>query len=303
MVKTLKQLQDVLGDFQDTRGAERAAARPARRAGRRARRPGRADRARRRSSRRSPPPSRRRATTSPAASRRSPRPTSGRWCATPSRSGRREDRRHLLDQGRRGEDLGGRQPRHARRPRRAAHADLGPRPAGRRLVPVPHQAEGQGRGEGADPRQGRPAVRDEGHRRRGPRPAARGLLLPPPRHRARQAQEAARAPHARCSTSSTTTTTSRSSTARPSISLVSESIFSAADLLLVPIVPSTLSVRTFEQLQGFLASAGESAPGRARVPLDGRPPQEAPPRADGVAAAHAAGGGRRPRSRRPAWSS
>ena len=39
----------------------------------------------------------------------------------------------------------------------------------------------------------------------------------------------------------------------PSISLVSESVFSAADLLLVPIVPSTLSVRTFEQLQGFLA--------------------------------------------------
>jgi len=46
----------------------------------------------------------------------------------------------------------------------------------------------------------------------------------------------------------------------PSISLVSESVFSAADLLLVPIVPSTLSVRTFEQLQGFLASAGEPTP-------------------------------------------
>jgi cellulose biosynthesis protein BcsQ len=41
----------------------------------------------------------------------------------------------------------------------------------------------------------------------------------------------------------------------PSISLVSESVFSAADLLLVPIVPSTLSLRTFEQLQGFLANA------------------------------------------------
>ncbi len=34
----------------------------------------------------------------------------------------------------------------------------------------------------------------------------------------------------------------------PSISLVSESVFTAADLLLVPLVPSTLSVRTFEQL-------------------------------------------------------
>jgi chromosome partitioning protein len=46
----------------------------------------------------------------------------------------------------------------------------------------------------------------------------------------------------------------------PSISLVSESIFTAADLLLVPIVPSTLSVRTFEQLQGFLAGGPQPAP-------------------------------------------
>jgi chromosome partitioning protein len=40
----------------------------------------------------------------------------------------------------------------------------------------------------------------------------------------------------------------------PSISLVSESVFDAADLLLVPLVPSTLSVRTLEQLHGFLAA-------------------------------------------------
>ena len=39
----------------------------------------------------------------------------------------------------------------------------------------------------------------------------------------------------------------------PSISLVSENVFTAADALLVPLVPSTLSVRTFEQLQSFLA--------------------------------------------------
>jgi chromosome partitioning protein len=38
----------------------------------------------------------------------------------------------------------------------------------------------------------------------------------------------------------------------PSISLVSENIFRAADLLLVPVIPITLSVRTLEQLQGFL---------------------------------------------------
>jgi chromosome partitioning protein len=39
----------------------------------------------------------------------------------------------------------------------------------------------------------------------------------------------------------------------PSISLVSESVFDAADVLLVPLIPSTLTVRTFEQLGEFLA--------------------------------------------------
>jgi cellulose biosynthesis protein BcsQ len=38
----------------------------------------------------------------------------------------------------------------------------------------------------------------------------------------------------------------------PSISLTSESVFAAADLLLVPLVPSTLSARTLEQLYDFL---------------------------------------------------
>ena len=46
----------------------------------------------------------------------------------------------------------------------------------------------------------------------------------------------------------------------PSISLVSESVFSAADLLLVPLVPSTLSVRTLEQLRRFLAEVEQPAP-------------------------------------------
>jgi chromosome partitioning protein len=46
----------------------------------------------------------------------------------------------------------------------------------------------------------------------------------------------------------------------PSISLVSESVFSTADLLLVPLIPSTLSVRTFEQLQAFLAAGPQPAP-------------------------------------------
>jgi len=46
----------------------------------------------------------------------------------------------------------------------------------------------------------------------------------------------------------------------PSISLVSENVFSAADLLLVPLVPATLSVRTLEQLRRFLAGAEQPAP-------------------------------------------
>ena len=39
----------------------------------------------------------------------------------------------------------------------------------------------------------------------------------------------------------------------PSISLVSESVFAAADALLVPIIPATLSSRTLEQLHKILS--------------------------------------------------
>jgi chromosome partitioning protein len=38
----------------------------------------------------------------------------------------------------------------------------------------------------------------------------------------------------------------------PSVSLVSESVFEAADVLLVPIIPATLSSRTFEQIELLL---------------------------------------------------
>jgi cellulose biosynthesis protein BcsQ len=40
----------------------------------------------------------------------------------------------------------------------------------------------------------------------------------------------------------------------PSISLVSESVFEAADALLVPVIPATLSSRTFEQLEELVSS-------------------------------------------------
>ena len=46
----------------------------------------------------------------------------------------------------------------------------------------------------------------------------------------------------------------------PSISLVSENVFRAADALLVPLIPTTLSMRTFDQLDSFL----EENPGRKK---------------------------------------
>jgi len=42
----------------------------------------------------------------------------------------------------------------------------------------------------------------------------------------------------------------------PSISLVSESVFRAADALLVPLIPTTLSLRTLEQLDAFVRDNG-----------------------------------------------
>lgn len=42
----------------------------------------------------------------------------------------------------------------------------------------------------------------------------------------------------------------------PSISLLSENVFRAAAILLVPLIPTTLSARTLEQLASFLAQEG-----------------------------------------------
>lgn len=46
----------------------------------------------------------------------------------------------------------------------------------------------------------------------------------------------------------------------PSISLVSESVFEATDALLIPLIPTTLSVRTFEQLLAFVADHVQDGP-------------------------------------------
>jgi chromosome partitioning protein len=42
----------------------------------------------------------------------------------------------------------------------------------------------------------------------------------------------------------------------PGLSLLSENVFAAVDVLLVPLIPSPLSLRTFEQLEGFLPEPG-----------------------------------------------
>lgn len=47
----------------------------------------------------------------------------------------------------------------------------------------------------------------------------------------------------------------------PSISLVSESVFDAADALLVPIIPATLSARTFDQLEPLI----DKGPAHAQI--------------------------------------
>jgi chromosome partitioning protein len=46
----------------------------------------------------------------------------------------------------------------------------------------------------------------------------------------------------------------------PAISLASESMFEAADVLLVPLIPSPLSLRTFDQLRRFVADEVSNGP-------------------------------------------
>lgn len=43
----------------------------------------------------------------------------------------------------------------------------------------------------------------------------------------------------------------------PTINILAENIFNAADKLLVPLIPTTLSVRSYEQLLSFLAESGQ----------------------------------------------
>lgn len=46
----------------------------------------------------------------------------------------------------------------------------------------------------------------------------------------------------------------------PSVSVVSEAVLRAADALIVPVIPTTLSMRTLEQVRSFAATAGKHQP-------------------------------------------
>ena len=226
------------------------------------------------------------------------RASSASSSATRSRS--REGRRHLLDQGRRRQDVGRGQPRRARRARRAADGDLGPRPAGRRVVPVPRRAEGQGRQQAAHQGAPRADRRHEGHRHRGPRPAAGGLLLPPPRHPARQAQEAAGG-------RSSGVLDQLDGRLRPGdprlravdLARVGERVHRRRPAARAARARRRCRRARYEQLQALPRRRAAAGAGRARVLLDGRSPQAPAQGADGDAAAASP----RRRSRPPARSS
>ena len=138
----------------------------------------------------------------------------------------------------------------------ARDAALGPRPAGREHVPVPRQAEGQGRRR-ASSCAARPtstaAIKGTDHE---------GLDLLPAdfsyRHMDLALGEEKR-PTKRLASILAPLAGDYDYTfldCPPSISLVSESVFEAADALLVPIIPATLSSRTLEQLHSVLGSEG-----------------------------------------------
>ena len=82
----------------------------------------------------------------------------------------------------------------------------------------------------------------------------------------------------------------------PGISLLSESVLQAADSLLVPLIPTVLSLRTLDQLTDFLGSFDGQRPRGAGVLLHDRPAQAAAPGDRRAAAGRAR---RRGRGRHP----
>ena len=84
----------------------------------------------------------------------------------------------------------------------------------------------------------------------------------------------------------------------PSISLVSENVFYAADAVLVPTIPTPLSLRTFQADQEISRRTGSRLPQGAALFRHGRPPQAAASRDRGQSARlH----DRSPRNRHPLY--
>ena len=276
MVKTLKGLQDVLGTHQDRAGPGRVApgARPrAGRPPRRPRRPARPGHARR--------PARARAGTRPA-----PTSPSGSPPSPPRRSARWSTRRSEGCREGRSPPTTSRAGWGRPRPRstwppwaprdglRTLLWDLDPQGAASFLFRVRPKVKGGGAQAGAgQDRHHRPAA---GHRRRGPRPAPRRLLLPPHGPGARRRRQA-HPPAERVLEPVADHYDLAVLDCPPSISLVSESVFEAADVLLVPLIPSTLThahVRAARRVRG---GAGVAPARDPRLLLDGRPAQAAAP--------------------------
>ena len=165
---------------------------------------------------------------------------------------------------------------------RRTDAAVGPRPAGREHVPVPRQPKVKG--GGAKLVRGKS---DVDALLKGT--DTEGLDLLPAdfsyRHMDLALGDAKRpsAASPACSSRSRTSTSTRSWTARRASRSCRENVFEAADALLVPIIPATLSLAHARAAAQRARAARR--PAGPRLLLDGRPPQEAAPRADGRASA------------------
>ena len=161
---------------------------------------------------------------------------------------------------------------------RRADAAVGPRPAGREHLPVPRPRQGQGRRREARARQERRRRAAQGHRHRRPGPAAGRLLLPPHGPRARRRQAPRTTGSRACSSRCRTSTSTRSWTARRA------SRWSPRPSSRPPTRCSCRSSRR-RWLDARSSSShsvlGQQRPAGPRLLLDGRPAQEAAPRADG----------------------
>ena len=139
--------------------------------------------------------------------------------------------------------------------------DLDPQGGG--VLHVPGEAEGQGRRQGAHQGQAAPRRRDQGDGFRQSRSDPGRFHLPQHGPAARGGQQRRRRsgdtpggkPARKLSKLLAPLADEYDAVfldCPPSVSLVSENVLHAADVIVVPLIPTTLSVRTLEQLAGFV---------------------------------------------------